>query len=75
QSESIASFLRPYVVLGDLTGVVECTPEQLALLERDAPQLVQAFVTLRVEEPTRQRGRLILERQAAAIAAAARLDA
>ncbi|HVA51287.1 MAG TPA: AAA family ATPase [Pirellulales bacterium] len=73
QSESIASFLRPYLVRGDLTAVTECTPEQLALLERDAPQLLQAFVTIRVEEPTRERGRLILERQAAA--SAARLDA
>jgi ATP-dependent Clp protease ATP-binding subunit ClpA len=76
QSESIATYLRPYLLRGELVGIAECTPEQHALLEREAPEVLQAFTTLRIEEPERERGRLILERQAAAGArAGGRLDA
>ncbi|HEX7377159.1 MAG TPA: AAA family ATPase [Pirellulales bacterium] len=66
QSESIASFLRPYLLRGDLTAIVECTPEQQALVERDLPQVLPAFTALRIEEPDRERGRRILRRQASA---------
>ncbi len=76
QSESIAAFLRPYLLRGELVAVAECTAEQHALVERDLPQVLQAFTTLRIEEPDRERGRLILERQAAVGArAGGRLDA
>ncbi|HET6880570.1 MAG TPA: AAA family ATPase [Pirellulales bacterium] len=66
QSESIATFLRPHLLRGDLVAVAECTPEQHALLERDLPQVLQAFTMLKVEQPDRERGRRILEQQAAA---------
>ena len=76
QSESIASFLRPDLLRGELAGVAECTPEQHALLERDLPQVLQAFTAFRIEEPDRERGRLILEQQAEVGArAGGRLDA
>ncbi len=68
RSESIATFLRPYLLRGEIVAVAECTPEQYTLIERDLPQVLQAFSILRIEEPDRERGRRILERQAAAAA-------
>jgi DNA polymerase III delta prime subunit len=67
QSESIATFLRPYLLRGELVAIAECTPEQHALVERDLPQVLQAFTTLKIDEPNRERGRRILEQQAAAL--------
>jgi ATP-dependent Clp protease ATP-binding subunit ClpC len=68
QSESIATFLRPSLLRGELVAVAECTPQQQALIERDLPQVLPAFSLLRIEEPDRERGRRILHRQAAASA-------
>lgn len=57
----IAAFLRPALVRGELLAVAECTPEQLALIERDDPHLLDAFVRLAVPEPEPVLGRAILE--------------
>jgi ATP-dependent Clp protease ATP-binding subunit ClpC len=59
-SQGIASFLRPYLGRGDLLVLVECTPEQLPLLERQDPHLLRVFAEVRVEEPSRERGQAIL---------------
>lgn len=59
-SMGIATFLRPYLVRGALLAVAESTPEQLALIERLHPQVVQAFEIIRVTEPDPQSSRQIL---------------
>jgi ATP-dependent Clp protease ATP-binding subunit ClpA len=56
----LASFFRPYLTRGDVLAVAECTPEQLPLIERDAPQVLAAFEQLRVDEPSPDATRLIL---------------
>ncbi len=68
QNQGIASFLRPALARGEILALVECTPEQLPLIERQEPQLLQIFATLRVEEPARGRGQAILASQALALA-------
>jgi ATP-dependent Clp protease ATP-binding subunit ClpA len=62
----IASFLRPAVARGELLCVAEATPEQLPLIEKEDPQLLDAFRQIAVEEPGPERGRAILRRFAAA---------
>lgn len=52
QEQSIASFLRPAFARGELLGVVECTPEQLALIERRDVALLRAFQVIEIEEPS-----------------------
>jgi ATP-dependent Clp protease ATP-binding subunit ClpC len=59
-STGIASFLRPYLVRGAVLAVAECTPEQLSTIERQNPQLVQAFDIVRVTEPDAATSRRIL---------------
>src|SRR5262245_29702279 len=60
----LAGFLRPAIARGELLCIAECTPEQLPMIEREDPQLADAFRQLKVEEPEAKRGRLILERYA-----------
>lgn len=59
-SESIASFLRPYLVRREVQIIVECTDDQLAIIEKNDPRLGDAFRTLRVEEAVPQRADAIL---------------
>ncbi len=56
----IASFLRPAIARGDLVCVAEATPEQLPLIEKQDPQLLDAFRHLTVEEPAAEKGRAIV---------------
>ncbi len=58
----IATFLRPALARGELLGIAECTPEQLPLLEKQDPQLLDVFRHVNVEEPDTIRGRAILKR-------------
>lgn len=51
-TQSIASFLRPWIARGELLTIAECTPEQLSIMERLEPHLVAAFVQVRVAEPS-----------------------
>lgn len=60
RSQGIASFLRPYLQRGDLLVVAECLPEQKPFIERQDPHLLQAFVELKVDEPTPEQARRIL---------------
>jgi ATP-dependent Clp protease ATP-binding subunit ClpC len=61
-TQGIAGFLRPWIARGDLLVIAECTPEQLPVVEREDPHLLDAFHQIRVEEPTPERGREILVR-------------
>ena len=58
--QSIGGFLSPYLMRRQMIVVAECTAEQIALLERQAPQLLNAFCQLPVEEPSTDMGRSIL---------------
>lgn len=50
----MAGFLRPALARGELLAVVECLPEQLGQLEKEQPHLLEAFVRLDLEEPSRE---------------------
>jgi ATP-dependent Clp protease ATP-binding subunit ClpA len=56
----IAAFLRPYLGRGDLLAIAECTPEQLAMAEREDPHLLAVFQPITVTEPDIDAGRAIL---------------
>lgn len=57
---SLATYFRPIFARGDFQTVAECTPEQLAVIERRDPQLLQGFRILRVNVPTPETLRSIL---------------
>ncbi len=59
-TQGIASFFRPYITRGDLLCIAECTPEQVPVIEREAPNLLSAFLQIPVAEPTPERGAAIL---------------
>ena len=42
-AQSIASFLRPWIARGELLAIAECTPQQLALIERRDPHIAGGF--------------------------------
>jgi ATP-dependent Clp protease ATP-binding subunit ClpC len=48
---SLASYFRPMFARGDFQAVAECTPEQLAVIERRDPHLLTGFRIVRVEVP------------------------
>ena len=56
----IASFLRPYLLKGDLQIIAECTPDEITAIEREDPHLLQAFHRVDVHEPGQQTARDIL---------------
>lgn len=56
----IATFLRPAIARGDLLCVAEATPEQLPLIEKQDPQLLDAFRHVAIEEPNDAKGKAIL---------------
>jgi ATP-dependent Clp protease ATP-binding subunit ClpA len=49
--QGIAGFLRPFIARGELLCVVECTPEQLPIIERQDPHLLGVFHKLEISEP------------------------
>lgn len=59
-AQGIASFLRPYIARGEILAVAECTPEQLTVIERLDPHLLEVFRQITVEEPTPDVARTIL---------------
>ena len=61
----IASYLRPAIARGQLLCVAECTPEQVPLIEKEDPQLLDVFRRVTMEEPTPLRGMNILKKFAA----------
>ena len=59
-SQGIASFLETYVNRGDLTCVVECTPEEYSLIEKLQPGFLETFYKVTINEPEDDRLKLIL---------------
>ncbi|HZS03912.1 MAG TPA: AAA family ATPase [Blastocatellia bacterium] len=59
-SQGIAGFLHPYIARGDLLVIAECLPEQIQVVERADPHLLEAFHRINVEEPSIEKGRAIL---------------
>jgi len=57
----IASFLRPAIARGELLCIAECTPEQIPLIEKQDPQLLDAFRHVTLTEPDGPTGLAILE--------------
>ena len=62
RGQGIATFFRPYLARGDLLTIAECTPEQVPVIERQDPHLLEVFLPIPVEEPPPEKGRRILER-------------
>ena len=60
----IAGFLRPFISRGELLCIAECTPEQVPMIEKEDPQLIDAFRQVRVEEPDAARSIRILTKTA-----------
>lgn len=63
--QGIASFLCPAIARGSLLAIAECTPQQLATIEKEHPQLLEAFVQLEIAESTPEQTRSILAKVAA----------
>lgn len=58
--QGMAGFFRPYIERGELLCIVECTPEQRDLLERDHPHLLKAFAVMQIDTPSADRvGRIL----------------
>lgn len=51
-TQGVAALLRPHLDRGTFLALVECTPEQLAVVEREDPQLLETFTLLEVPPPT-----------------------
>jgi ATP-dependent Clp protease ATP-binding subunit ClpC len=58
--QGMAGFLRPYIARGELLCVVECTPEQLPVIEREDPHLLGVFKRIDVNEPAPDQASAIL---------------
>ena len=60
-AQGLASFFRQRFMRSQALAVVECTVEQLPLIEHEDPALLKVFVQLTVDEPTPESGRRILK--------------
>ncbi len=63
-TQGVASFFRQRFMSSQALAVVECTPEQLSLIEREDPALLKVFLQFKIEEPSTEAGRSILEQYA-----------
>jgi ATP-dependent Clp protease ATP-binding subunit ClpC len=63
-TQGIAAVLRPSIARGELLAIAECTAEQVAIVEREDPRLMDAFTVIEVPEPTPAQMRAILARVA-----------
>jgi len=63
-TQGLASFFRQRFMSSQALAVVECTPEQLSLIEREDPALLKVFLQFTVEEPSAEAGRSILKQYA-----------
>lgn len=64
-TQGMAAVLRPSIATATLLAIAECTPEQCAELERDQPQLLEAFTQYEVPAPSAAENRAILAQFAA----------
>ena len=62
--QGLASFFRQRFMSSHALAVVECTVEQLPLIEREDPALLRVFLQVAVEEPSIEAGRRILKQVA-----------
>lgn len=60
-SQGLASFFRQRFARRQALAILECTPEQLAVVEREDPGTLRVFRQLTVEEPSPEAGRTILK--------------
>ncbi|MBX7219399.1 MAG: AAA family ATPase [Blastocatellia bacterium] len=58
--QGIAGFFKPYLMRREFLAVAECTPEQIPLIEREDPRLLEAFFQIRLEEFSPEKGKAIL---------------
>ena len=65
--QGVAAFLRPYVERGDLQVLAECASEQLAVVEREEPQLLAALQRIDIAAPARREACAILRGAAGAV--------
>lgn len=56
----VASMVRQSIAAGKLLAVAECTPEQLAIIEREDPMLLRAFTKLEFKELSAAKIRAVL---------------
>ena len=63
-AQGVASFYRQRFMSSQALAVVECTPEQLSLIEREDPALLKVFLQFKIEEPSNEAGRSILKQYA-----------
>jgi ATP-dependent Clp protease ATP-binding subunit ClpC len=59
--QGVAALLRPHLDRGALLAIVECTPEQLAVVEREDPQFLETFAQFELAPPTPEQTRAILQ--------------
>ena len=60
--QGIADFLRPFLVRGKITAVVECTEEQLSIVAKRSPQMLDAFHQIKLKPAdARKTGEILLE--------------
>lgn len=59
--QSVGGFLRPWIARGEAQMIAEVTPEQLARIERQEPQLVAAFRQVKIPARSREQTARILE--------------
>jgi ATP-dependent Clp protease ATP-binding subunit ClpA len=62
--QGIASFLKPKLARGEISVIVECTPEQLPVIEREDPQLLSVFHQIKIEPPSNEKVLKILTKVA-----------
>ncbi len=60
QQTGLAGFLRPEIARGQLLCIMECTPEQIPLIEKEDPLLLDAFQKIEIPEPDDNTGLAIL---------------
>ena len=61
-AQGLASFFRQRFARNQALAILECTPEQLPLVEREDPALLRVFRQINIDEPSRETGRKILSR-------------
>jgi ATP-dependent Clp protease ATP-binding subunit ClpA len=61
-TQGLASFFRQRFARRQALAILECTPEQLSVVEREDPGTLKVFRQLRIEEPSPEASRKILKR-------------
>lgn len=59
-SRGVAAFLLPYISRGDIQIIAECTPDQMPLIERAEPRLMDLFRKVAIDAVTIKQCRAIL---------------